>query len=122
MLKLGKGVGRAQLKRAFAGRKRPVSFTYTGILREEDIREAIAGIREARTPRWAVPLLAWLAAHPNAPDDVLRELHAQGVREVLMGLALNPKLPSELKRSLLRHDDAEVRDHANHLFSKTKRH
>jgi hypothetical protein len=122
MLKLGKGVGRAQVRRAFASRKRPASFTYTGILRAEDIREAVAGIRDARTPRWAQPLLAWLASHPNAPDDVLRDLHTHGGREVLLSLALNPKLPSELKRALLRHEDLEVRAHANHVFSGTKRH
>jgi hypothetical protein len=121
ILKLGKGVSRAAVRKAVAG-KRPATFTYSGILQAKEIRNAIHGIHDAGSPRWALPLLAWLASHPNAPEDVLRELYADGGREVLLSLSLNPKLPADLKKALLHHEDKEVREHANHVFSKMKRH
>lgn len=122
MLKLGRGVGRAAVREALAGRRRPSVFIYKGILRARDIRETLAGIRDAGTPRSSLPLLTWLASHPNTPEDVLRDLHARGGREVLMSLALNRNLPSDMRRALLAHEDAEVRDHANHVFSRSRRH
>jgi len=122
MLKLGKGVGRAAVKRALAGRRRPTTFTYTGVLHAADIREALAGIRDAGSPRWSLPLLTWFASHPSTPVDVLRELMAQGGREILMSLAMNRNLPPELKKALLSHEDDEVREHSNHVFSRQRRH
>jgi hypothetical protein len=107
MLKLGKGVGRAAVKRALAGRKRPTTFSYTGVLRPADIREA---------------LQTWFASHSSSPVDVLRDLLAHGGREVLMSLAMNPNLPADMKKALLTHEDAEIREHANHVFSKTRKH
>jgi hypothetical protein len=122
MLKLGKGVGRAAVRRALAGRRRPTTFVYTGVLRAADIREAVAGIRDAASPRWSLPLLTWFASHPSTPLDVLRDLMAQGGREILMSLAMNKNLPAEMKKALLNHEDEEVRDHANHVFSRQRRH
>ena len=121
MLKFGKGVGRAAVKQALSG-KRPTSFSYTGVLKAREIREAMAGIRDAGTPRWAQPLLAWFASHPKAPEGVLRELLEHGEKGVLLSLALNPNLPADMKRALLRHADPEVRDHANQVFSRSNRH
>lgn len=122
MLRLGKGVGRAAVRRGLAASRRPSTFTYTGILRPRDIREALAGIRDAGSPRWSVPLLTWLASHPNSPEDVLRDLHAHGSREVLMSLALNANLPSDVRKALMNHQDSEVRDHAHHVFSRARKH
>jgi hypothetical protein len=122
MLKLGKGVGRAAVKRALAGRKRPTTFSYTGVLRPADIREALAGIRDAGSPKWSLPLQTWFASHSSSPVDVLRDLLAHGGREVLMSLAMNPNLPADMKKALLTHEDAEIREHANHVFSKTRKH
>lgn len=121
MLKLGRGIDRKAVRRALGGRRRPVTFGYTGVLRASDIREALAGIRDAGSPRWAQPLLAWFASHPNAPLDVLRELFALGGREVLLSLALNPRLPADMKRTLMQHEDAEVRDHAYHVLTRRGR-
>lgn len=120
MLKLGKGIDRAAVRKGMA--QRPATFTYTGVLRRTHIREALAGIRAAGSPRWALPLLAWIASHPNAPRDVLEDLYRHGGRELLMSLAMNPGLPAELKEALLHHEDAAVREHANHVFSRTGRH
>ena len=119
-MKLGKGVGRAAVRRALT--RHPATFTYTGVLRKTHIREALAGIRAAGSPRWALPLLAWIASHPNSPRDVVEDLYRHAGREVLMSLAMNPGLPTEMKKALLDHADPEVRDHANHFFSRTKRH
>ena len=121
ILKLGKGVGRAAVRKAAAG-KRPATFTYTGVLGAKEIRDAVAGIRDSNSPKWSRPLLAWLASHPNTPEDVLRELFELGDRMVLMNLALSRNLPAELKRALLDHEDPDVREHANHVFSKLRRH
>ncbi len=122
MLKLGRGVGRAAVKRALAGRKRPTTFAYVGVLRAADIREALAGIRDAGSPKWSLPLQTWFASHPSAPQDVLRDLLAHGGREVLMSLAMNQGLPADMRKALLEHEDAEVREHANHVFSKQRKH
>ncbi len=121
ILKLGKGVGRAAVKKAVAG-KRPATFMYTGVLGPKEIREAVAGIRESRNPKWSRPLLAWLASHPSTPEDVLSELFETGDRMILMNLALSRNLSSELRRALLDHEDADVREHANHVFSKLRKH
>jgi hypothetical protein len=121
IVKIGRGVGRAAVKKALATRG-PSTFMYTGILRAKEIRDAVAAIRDAGSPKRTLPLQAWLAGHPNAPEEVLRDFFAKGSREVLMSLALNPKLPSDLRKALLAHEDDEVRDHANHVFSKTRRH
>jgi hypothetical protein len=121
ILKLGKGVGRAAVKKAVAG-KRPATFMYTGILGPKEIREAVSGILDSKSPKWSRPLLAWLASHPNTPEDVLRDLFELGDRMVLMSLALSQNLPSELKRKLLDHGEADVREHANHVFSKQRKH
>jgi hypothetical protein len=121
MLKLGKGVSRAAVRRGLKTR-RPTTFTYQGVLRAPEIRAAIAGIRDAGTPRWSLPLLAWLAGHPNTPEDVLRELLESEARGVLMSLAVNPRLPAELRRALLRHPDPEVRDYANQSAARVRRH
>jgi hypothetical protein len=79
------------------------------VLDAGDIRETVAGIRDAGTPRDSVPLLAWLASHPNTPEDVLRELGGERRREVLISLAMNRKLPDEMRGALLAHDDEDVR-------------
>jgi hypothetical protein len=121
MLELGQGFDRHSVQAAFesgAG----TTIRYNGVLRAEDIREALLGVRAAGSPDEALPLLAWLASHPNAPEDVQRDLFALGPREVLMSLCLNPGLLEDLRRALLDHADAELREHANHVFSRTRRH
>ena len=120
MLRIGKGIDRQAVRRAFDQRTYD-SFVYEDVLEGGDIRETVAGIREAGNPQDAQPLLAWLASHPNAPEDVLRDLLRQGGREVLLGLALNPKLPEDMMRGLMAHQDEEVRLHANHVV-RLKRH
>ena len=86
------------------------------------IREAVAGVRQAGSPSRAFPILAWLASHPNAPHDVLRDLAARGPREVLMNLCLNANLPADLRRELLAHPDDEVRRHARQILGRTRKH
>jgi hypothetical protein len=121
MLKLGKGVSRAAVRRGLKTR-RPTSFTYEGVLKAPEIRAAFAGIRDAGTPRWSLPLLAWLAGHPNTPQEVLRELMESGERGILMSLAVNPRLPAALRRTLLEHRDPEVREYANQVVARARKH
>ncbi len=121
MLKLGKGFDRKAVRKALAA-KGARTVRYDGVLRDEDIREAVAGIRDAGNPLEARPILAWLASHPNAPEDVLRELGRSRSREVLMSLCLNKSLPADMRKALLSHKDLEVRRHANHVFSRSRRH
>lgn len=111
MLRIGRGVDRKAVREGLA-RDGALTVVYDDTLTAEDIREALAGIRDAGLPQDAVALLAWLASHPNAPEDVLRELFELGGRTILVGLALNRKLPEELRRALLEHPDDDVRDHA----------
>ncbi len=116
MLKLGKGYGRQEVRRALA-RGMPLTVVYENILDAEDIREAVAGIRDAGNPHGAQLVLAWLASHPNSPEDVLRDLQEHGDRAVLMSLAFNRNLPADLKEALLDHEDDRVREFARHVFS-----
>jgi hypothetical protein len=121
MLELGSGTKRRRVRDALlSGRARVIR--YQGVLSAEDIREALAGVREAGSPEDALPLLAWLASHPNTPEDAQRDLLLCGPREVCMSLCLNPSLHEDLHRQLLDHTDEELRQHAHHVFSRTKRH
>jgi hypothetical protein len=121
MLRIGRGIKRETVRDAVAGRM-PDTIEYEDVLLGEDIREAVAGVRAAGVPEGSMPLLAWLAAHPNAPEDVLRELAQDGNTEVLVGLAMNRSLPEDLRQALMKHEDEDVRHHANHVFFKVKRH
>jgi hypothetical protein len=121
MLKIGKGISREAVKQAI-GNRMPDTVVYEDVLAAEDIREAVAGVRAAGTPDGSMPILAWLAAHVNAPEDVLRDLYAEGIKEVLLGLAMNRRLPEDLRQVLMQHPDEDVRHHANHLFFRVKRH
>jgi hypothetical protein len=121
MLRIGRGIDREAVRRAVE-KGGGLTVTYTDVLSAEDIREALAGVRAAGSPDETRPLLAWLASHPNAPADVLHDLHADASREVLLSLVLNPNLPEDLRRALLEDNDDDVRTHANHVFSRTKKH
>jgi hypothetical protein len=121
MLRIGRGVTREAVRQAIAGRM-PDTIVYEDILESEDILEAVAGIKAAGAPEGSMPLLAWLAAHPHMPVEVMRELERDGNREVLLGLAMNRSLPEDLRRALMNHEDEDVRHHANHVFYKVKRH
>lgn len=121
MLRIGRGVTREQVKEA-VGRRMPDTIVYENVLEGEDIREAIAGVRAAGTPEGSIPLLAWLAAHKNMPEDVQRELFKDGKPDVLVGLAMNRSLPADLRQALMEHADEDVRHHAAHVFFKGKRH
>jgi hypothetical protein len=121
MLRLGRGVRRDSVRRALARRRFSV-VVYRGILEGEDIRETLAGIRDAGSPRDVLPLLAWLASHPSAPEDVLRELGRESSREVLISLSMNRNLPEDMRRALLAHEDDEVRESASHVFGRLRRH
>jgi hypothetical protein len=113
MLRIGRGVDRDAIRRALLRRGGAATVVYDDVLRVRDIREAMAGIRAAGTPGQALPLLAWLASHPNTPLDILRTLGRHESREVLLSLAMNRKLPADLRRRLLRHPDEDVREHAS---------
>ena len=113
MLRIGRGVGREAIRRALLRRGGAATVVYDDVLRVRDIREAMAGIRAAGTPQAALPLLAWFASHPNTPLDILRELGRHESREVLLSLAMNRKLPADLRRRLRSHPDGDVRDHAS---------
>lgn len=121
MLRIGKGVNRDAIKAAI-GRRMPDTVVYENVLEAVDIREAVAGVRGAGTPEGSMPILAWLAAHSNAPEDVLRDLYSEGLKEVLLGLAMNRSLPEDLRQALMNHEDEDVRHHANHVFFRVKRH
>lgn len=116
MLKIGKGVSRADVARALR-RRGGLTVTYSDLLSAEDIREAVAGVRVAGSPPTAGPLLAWLGSHPATSEDVLRDL-ASGTppREVLIALAVNRRLPAELRKALLESPDEDVREHAQATF------
>jgi NAD(P)-dependent dehydrogenase (short-subunit alcohol dehydrogenase family) len=121
MIRIGRGIGRKAVKEAIQ-RGDATTVVYDDVLAVEDIRETLAGVRDAGSPREATAILIWLASHPNSPEDVLRELYRQGTREILVSLALNRNLPEDLRRQLLDHDDRDVREQANHSFSRMKRH
>ena len=121
MLRIGKGITRETVRKAYA-KGTCQTVTYKDVLHSDEIREAVAGVRDAGSPEASKPLLAWLASHPNAPEDVLRDLARGASREILMSLAMNENLPSDLHRGLLDHEDEDVRTHANHTFARTKRH
>jgi hypothetical protein len=121
MLRIGRGVKRETVREAVA-RRVPDTIEYEDVLEGEDIREAVAGLYDASLPEGSMPLLAWLAAHPNAPEDVLRELRRVDNPEVLIGLAMNRSLPADLRQELMNHPDEDVHHYANHVFYKVKRH
>jgi len=122
MLRIGKGVDRCAVRRALRKPGSGATVVYDDVLDGEDIRETVAGIRDAGMPRAARALLAWLASHPNTPEDVLRDLGRETRREVLVSLAMNRNLPQDMRQALLNHADEDVRDHANHTFSRMKKH
>jgi hypothetical protein len=116
MLRIGKGITRDAVRRALLRPGAAETVIYDDVLDEGDIRETVAGIRDAGTPRDAGPLLAWLASHPNTPEDVLRELGSERRREVLISLAMNRRLPDEMRGALMTHEDEDVREHALRTF------
>ena len=122
MLRIGRGVDREAIRRALTDPAAVETVVYDDVLADGDIRETVAGIRDAGTPPQALPLLAWLASHPNTPEDILRELGRDRSREVLLSLAMNENLPEDMRRALLDHASEEVREHANHTFSRARRH
>jgi NAD(P)-dependent dehydrogenase (short-subunit alcohol dehydrogenase family) len=120
MIRIGRGIDREAVRDAV--RRGDVStVVYEDVLEEHDIRETLAGVREAGMPRDATALLGWLASHPNTPEDVMRELFAYGRSEVLVSLAMNRRLPDDLRRALLEHDDPDVREQAHHGFARRTR-
>jgi hypothetical protein len=95
---------------------------YDDVLEVGDIRETLAGVRDAGTPEGALPLLAWLASHPNTPEDVLRDLGRLESRAVLVSLAMNRNVPEDMRRALLEHPDHDVREHAHQAIAHGRRH
>lgn len=116
MLRIGRGIRREAVRRALLRPRAAETVIYDDVLEAADIRETVAGIRAAGTPRDAVPLLAWLASHPNTPQDVLLELGSERRREVLISLAMNRALPEEMRGALMAHEDEDVREHALRTF------
>lgn len=116
MLRIGKGIRREDVRRALQRPGAAETVIYDDVLDAGDIRETVAGIRDAGTPRDAVPLLAWLASHPNTPEDVLLALGSDTHREVLISLAMNRKLPEPMRGALIAHQDEDVREHALRTF------
>lgn len=108
-VKLGRGSNRQSIRRALA-RGGALTVSYRDVLEASHIREALAGVHAAGDPAVADPLLAYLASHPNSPEDVLVDLARSKSREILVSLAMNPRLPRRLQRVLERHPDAEVRE------------
>jgi NAD(P)-dependent dehydrogenase (short-subunit alcohol dehydrogenase family) len=121
VIRIGRGVGRKAVREAVM-REGAATVVYDDVLEAQDIREAVQGLRDAGMPRDAVAILGWLASHPNTPEDVLRDLFRHGSREVLVSLAMNKRLPEDLRGPLLEHADEDVRVHANHTFARTKKH
>ncbi len=121
MIRIGGGIGRGAVRDAIR-RGDATTIVYDDVLEERDIRETLLGIRDAGTPRGATALLAWLASHPNTPEDALRDLFVHGRREVLVSLAMNRRLPEDLRRALLDHDDPDVREYAHHTFLQVGQH
>jgi hypothetical protein len=122
VLRIGKGIDRRAVRKALSRPGVAETIVYDDVLDVADIRETVAGVFEAGLPADALPLLAWLASHSNTPEDVLRELGAIPSRTVLVSLAMNRNLPADLRRTLLDHPDEDVREHANHVFSKSRKH
>jgi hypothetical protein len=121
MIRIGRGVSRQAICEAVS-RSGAETVIYDDVLGAAEIRETLAGIADAGMPRDAVAILAWLASHPNSPEDVLRDLHRHGTREILVSLAMNRNLPEDMRKSLLEHADEDVREHAHHTFSHLKKH
>ncbi len=121
MIRIGRGIDRDAVREAIK-RGDATTVVYDDVLEERDIRETLLGIRDAGMPRDATALLAWLASHPNTPEDALRDLFDHGRREVLVSLAMNRRLPEDLRRALLDHADPDVREHAHHTFLQIKKH
>lgn len=119
MLRIGSGTSRENIARGVRT-VRHVTVTYEGVLDAEAIRAAFEGVRDAGTPERIVPLLSWLASHPNAPEDVLRGLARSPRREVLFGLCHNRHLPQDVWAGLLAHDDQAVRETANHVDARLR--
>jgi hypothetical protein len=115
MLRIGRGASRRDIARAFRDGDGLV-VTYDDVLSADDVREAVAGVAAAGHPQEARPLLAWLASHPSTPDDVLLELAERAPREVLVALAMNPRTPRKLQRSLLDSSDEDVASYAAKTF------
>jgi len=122
MLRIGRGIDRKAVRRALSRPGAAETVVYDDVLAVSDIREAVAGVLEAGTPQEALPLLAWLASHPNTPEDVLRRLGKIQSRAVLVSLAMNERLPADMRKVLLSHSDEDVRVHANHVYSKARKH
>ena len=121
MLDLGPGCDRRRVRDALRSGA-ALTIRYAGVLSADDIREAVAGVRDAGSPQDAVPMLAWFATHPNTPEDVQSDLLAAGPREVCQILCLNPRLPEELRKRLREHPDLELRQHAQDVFARQRRH
>jgi hypothetical protein len=119
MLRIGKGATRASIRRALK-RGGPFTVSYKNILEPDHIREALAGVHDAGDPDSALPLLAWLASHPNTPGDVLVDLSGSRRPEVLVSLAMNRNLPKPLEKALRRHRNPEVREQVLHILSKRR--
>ena len=102
MLRIGKGIKREDVRRALLRPGAAETVIYDDVLDAGDIRETVAGIRDAGSPRDAVPLLAWLGSDTR--------------REVLISLAMNRKLPEEMRGALIAHEDEDVREHAIRTF------
>jgi hypothetical protein len=122
VLRIGKGIDRHAVRRALSRPGGAETIVYDDILAVGDIRETVAGVMEAGLPDEALPLLAWLASHSNTPEDVLRTLAEIPSRTVLVSLAMNQNLPADMRQALMDHSDDDVREHANHVFSKAQRH
>jgi hypothetical protein len=122
VLRIGKGIDRRAVRKALSRPGVAETIVYDDVLGVADIRETVAGVLDAGLPADALPLLAWLASHSNTPEDVLRELGAIPSRTILVSLAMNRNLPPDLRRALLDHPDEDVREHANHVFSKSRKH
>lgn len=120
VLKIGKGESRASIRKTL---KRGAVFTvsYKNILEPDDIRETVAGVHDAGDPESAMPLLAWLASHPNTPGDVLSDLASSANAEVVISLAMNSNLSKALERTLRRHKNPAVREQVSHILLKRRR-
>ena len=121
MLDLGPGCDRRRVRDALRSGE-ALTIRYAGVLTADDIREAVAGVREAGSPKDAVPMLAWCATHPNTPEDVQGDLLEAGPLELLQILCLNPRLTPELRKRLLEHPDLELRQQAQDAFARQQRH
>lgn len=121
MIRIGRGVDRKAICEAVK-RGGAATVVYDDVLEADDIRETLAGLRDAGMPREAAGILAWLGSHPNSPEDVLRDLQSHGTREILISLSLNKNLPQDMRRFLLDHPDEDVREHAYNTFARSAKH